>query len=98
MRSTLDDSVDGAVLSGAANILVLSFPVIIHEEMLINDGVNVGVSRGFNRWSGKVRFMLSGINGEGAKELLGLVEGFLDGEGSFDPVDRGVDFFQPRES
>ena len=98
MRSTLDDSVDGTVLSGAANILVLSFPVIIREEMLIDDGINVGVSRGFDGWSCKARFMLFGINREGAKELLGLVKGFLDGEGSFDPVDRGVDFFQPRES
>ena len=94
----MDDSVDGAVLSGTAYILVLSFPVVICKEMLIDNGVNVGVSWRFDGWSGKVRLMSLSINGEGAEELLGLVEGFLDGEGSFDPVDRGIDFFQPRES
>ena len=75
MRSTSDDSVDGVVLSGTAYILVLGFPVIIHEEMLINNGVNVGVLWGFDGWSGKVRLMSLSINGEGAKELLGLVKG-----------------------
>ena len=92
----MDDSVDGTVLSGAAYILVFSFPVVICEEMLINDGVNVGVSWGSDGWSGQARFI--SINGEGAEELLGLVEGFLDEEGSFHPVDCGVDFFQPGES
>ena len=94
----MDDSVDGAVLSGVAYVFVLSFPVVIHKEMLINDGINIGVLWGFDRWSGKARFMSLSINGERAEELLGLVEGFLDGEGSFNPVDHGVDFFQPWES
>ena len=85
-------------MSGAAYILVFSFPVVICKEMLINDGVNVGVLWGFDGWSGKARFMSLSINGEGAEELLGLVEGFLDGEGSFNPVDHGIDFFQPGES
>ena len=66
--------------------------------MLIDDSVNVGVSWGFDRRSGKARFMSLSVNGERAEELLRLVKGFLDGEGPFDPVDRGVDFFQPRES
>ena len=81
-----------------AYILVLSFPVVICEEMLIDDGVNVGVSRGFDGWSGEVRLMSFSIDEEGAEELLGLVEGFFDGEDSFNPVDCGIDFSQPRES
>ena len=66
--------------------------------MLIDDSVNVGVLWGFDRRSGKARFMLLSVDGERAEELLGLVEGFLDGEGPFDPIDHWVDFFQPRES
>ena len=81
-----------------AYILVLSFPVVIREEMLIDDGINVGVSRGFDGWSGEVRLMSLSIDRKGAEELLGLVEGFFDGEGPFDPVDRGIDFSQPGES
>ena len=42
--------------------------------------------------------MLLSVDGERAEELLGLVEGSLDREGPFDPVDHWVDFFQPRES
>ena len=78
----MDDSVDGAVLSGTANVSILSFQIVIRKEVLINDSINIGVSR----------------NGERAEELLGLVKGFLDREGPFDPVDHGFDFFQPRES
>ena len=94
----MDDSVDGAVLSGVAYVFVLSFPVVIHKEMLINDGINIGVLWAFNGGSGEARLVSLSINGEGAEELLGLVEGLLDGEGSFNPVDRGIDVFQPRES
>ena len=66
--------------------------------MLVNDSVNVGVTRGFDGGSGEPRFMSLSINREGAEELLGLVKGFFDGEDSFNPVDRGVDFFQPGKS
>ena len=75
-----------------AYILVLNFPVVIHEEVLIDDGINVSVSREFDGWPGKTRFMSLGIYGEGAEEFLGLVEGFFDGRGSFSPVDHGVEF------
>ena len=64
MGSTSDDSVDSAVLSGAAYIFVLSFPVVVHEEVLINYSINVGVSWGFDGRSGKVRFMSLSVNGE----------------------------------
>ena len=59
---------------------------------------SVGVAWEFDGGPGKVRFMLFSVNREGAEKLLGLVEGFFDGEGPVDPVDCGVDFFQPRES
>ena len=98
MRSTSDDLVDGAVLSGMADIFILSFPIVISKEVLINDSVNVGVLRRFDGRLGEARFVSLSVNGERAAELLGLVKGFLDGEGPFDPVDCGFDFFQPRES
>ena len=98
MRSTADDSVDDAVLLGTSDVFVFGFPIVIHEEVLVNDGVNVGVSQGFDQRLGEVEFMSFSVNRVGAEELLRLVEGFLDGEGPFDPVDRGVDFFQPWES
>ena len=98
MRSASDDSVDGIVLSGMSDVFVLGFPIVIHEEVLVNDGINIGVSWWFDGESGEVRFVLLGVNGEGAEELLRLIEGFIDGKGPFDPVDHGVDFFQPRES
>ena len=98
MRSTLDDSVDGTVLSSMSDVLVLSFPIVIREEVLVNDGVNIGGSRRFDGGLGEVRFMSLGVNGEGTEEFLRLVKEFLNGEGPFDPIDCGVDFFQPRES
>ena len=98
MRSTSDDSVDGAVLSGTADVFILSFPIVICKEVLINDSVNVGVLRRFDGRLGEARFVSLSVNRERAAELLGLVEEFLDGEGPFDPVDYGFDFFQPRES
>ena len=86
------------ILSGTADVFVLGFPIVIRKEVLIDDSVNVGVLWGFDGWSGKARFVSLSVNRERAEELLGLVEGFLDGKGPFDPVDRGVDFFQPWES
>ena len=84
---------DGAVLSGMTDILVLGFPIVISKEVLINNGVNVGVSWGFNKRSGEARLVLFSFSRESAEELLGLVKGFFDGEGPFDPIDQGVDFF-----
>ena len=42
--------------------------------------------------------MAFGVSGEGTEQFLGLVKGFFDGYGLVDPVDGGVDVFQPRES
>ena len=98
MRSASDDSVNGAILPSAGDVLILSFPVVVGKEVLIYDGIHVGVSWGFNGGSGKAGFVSLGINGEGVKELLGLVERFFDQESSFGPVDRGINIFQPRES
>ena len=89
----MDDLVDGTVLSGIVDVFILSFPIIIHKEVLIDDGVNIGVSQGFDGWSGKAEFMSLSVNRKRAEELLGLVKGFLNREDPFDPVDRGVDFF-----
>ena len=48
MGSTLDDSLDGVVLSGAIDVFVLGFPIVISKEVLIDNSVNIGVSQGFN--------------------------------------------------
>ena len=98
MGSALDDSVDGTILPGVGDVFIFGFPVVVGKEVLVYDGIHVGVSWGFNGGSGEARFMSLSIYGEGAEEFLGLVEGFFDGEGFLGPVDRGVEFFQPRES
>ena len=66
--------------------------------MLVGDGVHVNVSRGFNGRSSEVELMSFGVGGEGTEQFLGLVKGFLDGDGFLDPVNRRVVVFQPRES
>ena len=81
-----------------SDVFIFGFPIVIRKEVLVNDGVNVDVSQGFDGGSGEARFVSLGVYGERAKELLRLVKGFLNGKGPFDPVDHGVDFFQPRES
>ena len=96
--SALDDLVNGVILPSACDVLILGFPVVAGKEVLVYDGVHIGVLWAFNGGSGEARLVSLSINGEGAEELLGLVEGLLDGEGSFNPVDRGIDVFQPRES
>ena len=98
VRSTSDDLVDSAVLSGTDNVFIFCFPIIVCKEVLVNDSVDVGVMQGFDRGSDEMGFVSFSVNKEGAEEFLRLVEGFFDGEGSFNTVDRGIDFFQPRES
>ena len=97
-RPTSDDSVNGVVLSSVDDVFILSFPIVICEEVLIDNSVDIGVTRGFDRGLGEAAFMSFSVNRERAKELPGLIEGFFDGEGSFDPVDCWVDFFQPGKS
>ena len=73
MRSTSDDLVDSMVLSSTNDVLVLGFPLVIGKEMLVSDGTNIGVVRGFYRGANEVRFMSFRVDGEGAEKLLGLV-------------------------
>ena len=89
---------DGAVLLGMANIFVFRFPIVICKEVLVDDGIDIDMMRGFDRGADKTGFMSFSVDREGTEKFLGLVKGFFDGEGPLDPVDRGVDFFQPRES
>ena len=60
--------------------------------MLVNNSIDVDVSRGFDGRSDEVGFMSFGVDGEGAEEFLGLVKGFFDGEGFLDPVNCRVKF------
>ena len=48
---------DGTILPGMGDIFILGFPVIVGEEVLVYNGIDVGVSRGFNSWSSEARFM-----------------------------------------
>ena len=98
MGSTSDDPVNGTVLSSATDVFVLHLPVIVGEEVLVDDGIHINVSWGFDGGSYEVGFMSFGVGGEGTEQFLGLVKGFLDGNGLLGPVDRGIDVFQPRES
>ena len=86
------------VLLGASDVFALRLPVIIDEEVLVGDSVHINVSWRSDRGSDEVGFVAFGIGGERKEEFLGLIEGFLDGDGLVDPVDRGVDIFQPGES
>ena len=53
------------VLFGTTDVLVLRFPVIVGEEVLVSDGVHIHVSQGFNGGSDEVGFMAFGVGGEG---------------------------------
>ena len=61
--------------------------------MLVDDGIHINVSLGFDRESHEVGFMSFGVGGEGTEQFLGLVKGLLDGNGFLGPVDRGVESF-----
>ena len=98
MGAASDNSVDGTILPGTADIFILGLPGVVCEEVLVGDSINVDMSWGFDGRSNEVRFMSFGVDREGAEEFLGLVEGFFDGEGFLDPVNCGVKFLQPRES
>ena len=89
---------DSTFLSGMDNVFVLRFPIVVYKEMLVDDGIDIGVMWGFHRGTDEARFMLFSVNRKGTEKFLGLIEGCFDGEGPFDLVDHGFDFFQPRES
>ena len=88
-----DNSVDGTILPGTADIFILGLPVVVCKEVLVNNSINIDVLRGFDGRSNEVGFMSFGVNREGAEEFLGLVKGFLDGEGFLGPVNHRVEFF-----
>ena len=89
---------DDAVLLGAGDVFALCLPVIVGEEVSIGDGIDVYMPWGFDGGTEEMRFMAFSVGGEGTEQFLGLVEGLFDGDGLVDPVDGGVDIFQPRES
>ena len=80
------------------DVFALSLPVVIGKEVLVGDSVHVYVSRGFDRGSDEVGFVVFGISGEGTEQFLRLVKGFLESDSFLGPVDGGVGVFQPRES
>ena len=64
MGPASNDPVNGAVLSGVVYVLVLCFPVIVGEEVLVSDGIHVNVSWGFDRRSDEMRLVAFGVGGE----------------------------------
>ena len=89
---------DGVVLSGTDNVFIFHFPIIVCKEVLVDDSIDVGVTWGFDRGANETRFVSFSVDGKGTEKFLGLVKGFFDGEGPLDPVDHGIDLFQPGES
>ena len=79
-------------------VFTLGLPVIVGEEVFVGDGIYVDMSWRFDGGSDEMGFVVFGISGEREEEFLGLVKGFFDGDGLVDPVDGGVDIFQPGES
>ena len=82
----------------AGDVFALRLPVVVGEEVLVSDGIHIDVSWGFDGGSDEMGFMAFGISGEREEKFLRLVKGFFDGDGLIDPVDGGVDVFQPGES
>ena len=66
--------------------------------MFVDDGVYIDMPWGFDGGSDEVGFVAFGVGGKREEEFLGLVKGFFDGDGLIDPVDGGVDIFQPGKS
>ena len=69
-RSASNDPIDGAILFGAGDVFILSFPIIVGEEVLVSYGVDIGMSWGFNRGSNEVGFMSLGVGRERVEEFL----------------------------
>ena len=89
---------DGVILFGTGDVFALRLPIVVGIEVLVGDSVHINVSWGFDRGLDEVGFVAFGVGGERKEEFLGLVKGFFDRDGLVDPVDRGVDIFQPGES
>ena len=61
MGAASDNSVDGAILPGMADIFILGLPVVVREELLVNDSINIDVLQGFDGRSNEVGFMSFGV-------------------------------------
>ena len=95
--SASNDSMDDTVLLGTGDVFALRLPVVVGEEVSVGDGIDVYMSWGFDGGLDEVGFVAFGIGGEREEEFLGLVKGLFDRDGLVDPVDGGVDIFQPGE-
>ena len=60
----MDDPVNGAVLSGMVYVFIVRLPVIVGEEVLVDDGVDIDMLWWFDRGSDEVGFVVFGISGE----------------------------------
>ena len=52
------------------DVFVFGFPVVVGIEMLVCDGIDIGMLWGFDGGSNEVGFMPPGIGREGAEEFL----------------------------
>ena len=69
-RSASDDPIDGTILFGAGDVFILGFPIVVGEEVSVGDGIDIGMSWGFNRGSNEVGFMSLGVGRERVEEFL----------------------------
>ena len=63
----------GTVLLSTVNILVLSFPIVIHKEVLVCDSIDVHVTQEFDKGMDEARFVSFSVNGKGTEKFLELV-------------------------
>ena len=96
--SASDDLVEGVVHISACQELGFFLPFIVLEESGVGDGVDTGVSRGLIDGLLEMKVMAGGVSSVGKVEVLGLVKGFIDGQGSSVPIDGWVDVFKPGKS
>ena len=89
---------EGLVRISASQELGLFLPSIVFEESEVSDSVDMGVSGGSIGGFFEVRVVAGGVGSVGKVEVLGLVKGFVDGQGSSVPIDGQVDVFEPGES
>ena len=73
------------------------FPSIILEESGISDCIDMGMPRGSIGGFLEMGVVAGGVGSVGKVELFGLVQGFVDGQGSLIPVDGWVGVLEPGE-
>lgn len=88
-RSIMNDLLDGPMFLSLVNENRLFFPLVVFIKVKVCDGVNVNVMRRSGR--GSVGAVVSfDINFMECEEVFRFIDGFINGESLFDPVDNWI--------